>query len=470
MSQEATNNHETAMYMDSSNGENLFPTRQIATASTEADKDEELLENNRFPTTPLKTVRDLFEQNQYAPPQATLSERPIDEIAAEWNCHANDREWNTLNEIEKVKAAFLLIKKQHELIQKDPNCNIQNLIEAVMDPESAFGKRLEAFVRKGGDETVSSDSVGASAYADFLQRHPEWGTEKSETKVTIFDEGVKPFLRYQQEDSTICYAVVVANAIYYLGELQRKKKSTGSMDDVPGKEPKYKHINVSRYMRNRFAPEEIFSNIFRGDGGHLKPHVKRLLKEQNPDKKVVHEFQIVCGKVHTLFDIFSDALQTNGALMIEGLKVTQELVNSDELLFRAPWQADQSAQSLNPNHAVLVVGVRLVNEDIEFLIQNSWEHKPFFVVSLTTLKSMGIPRLYGIEETVCFSPCELIRFEEEPIFGSLTSGSPIRVPLNGGEAPMRVHNLTEQSERQEKPQLSKDYFAISVEPGEWIRS
>ena len=469
MSQEATNNHETAEYMDSSNGENLFPTRQVATASTEADKDEELLENNRFRTTPLKTVRDLFEQNQYAPPQATLSERPIDEIAAEWNSLANHHEWNTLNEIEKVKAAFLLIKKQHELIRKDPNCNIQNLIEAVMDPESAFGKRLDAFVRKGGDEEDCGDS-GHSKFADFLERHPEWGSEKTETKVTIFDVGVKPFLRYQQEDSTICNAVVVANAIYYLGELQelqRRKKSTSVLYDVEGEEPNYKHVNVCRYMRNRFSPEEIFSNIFRGDCGHLEPHVKRLLQDQNPGKKVTRDFAIFPATGRVVFSFFSYALQTNGALMIEALKVTQELVHSDELLFRAPWQAGPSTQFLTPNHSVLVVGVRLVNGDLEFLIQDSWEHKPFFVVSLATLESMGIEDLYGIRETVCFSPRELIRFEEEAILGSLTRWSPSFGPSE------QVDTHTGQSEQQEESHVQefpKGYFTIYAGPGTSLRT
>ena len=467
MSQEAINNHETVESMDWSKFEDI-PDLQSVTASTEADEEEETTGSIQSPKTRLKTVHDLFQQNKCTPPQAKLSDRPIHAIAVEWNSLASRHEWSTLTGIQKVKAAFLLLKKQPELVQKDPNCIFQNLIDAVMDPESAFGKRLDAFVRKKGDEEDSGDS-GHSKFADFLQRHPEWGTEKSETKVTLFDEGVKPFLRYQRQDSTICYAVVVANAIYYLGELQRVKKRTSSSDDVVEKEPKYKHINVCRYMRNRFSPKEIFSNIFRGDGGHLEPHAKRLLQEQNPDKKVVHEFPIFLGKAHTLFDLFSETLQTNGAYMIEGLKVTQELIDSDDLLFRAPWHEEQSAQFLNPNHAVLVVGARLVNGDLEFLIQNSWEHKPFFVVSLTTLKSMGIRHLYGIEETVCFSPCELVRFEEEPFLGSLTSGSPRRVVFYDEEAPKRVDNH-KRSSKQQQNGIPEGYFTIYARRGGSIRS
>jgi hypothetical protein len=77
-------------------------------------------------------------------------------------------------------------------------------------------------------------------------------------------------MRFQAAWSTVCYMIAVAGAI---NAGTPKAIAVGQYA-----------ANISRFMRNEFTDQEIFDNIFGGNGGWPSDMLLRCLKPFNPGK------------------------------------------------------------------------------------------------------------------------------------------------------------------------------------------
>jgi hypothetical protein len=344
----------------------------------------------------------------------------------------------------KAKMSFLVSRGQQNLLREkkykgQPASHhiAQDLWSAVVIEECFAYKRVDSLLKKGGDERISlaeghEREEGEDYFASFLANHgADWSD--SEKSPTLFNHAdaffcMKPLLRTQEDSSTVCAWIAVANAIFYNMCLQ-----TGTIHEEA---VEIYALNLNRTMRNYCSNEELFEIIFMGGGSHPILLLRTFLSPFNPQVQFDEFTERVCIKPNDdtnnaefMHQKIRRALRDKGALIIEQFKVFPELAG-DAVRFDGKYDDKQPFDdSRNVNHAVLVVGVRLTGSDddmdgLEFLIQNSWKSKMFFTVGYDLLKSMGVKTLLSVVDDLKFNVSSHDSFEYATRM--IESGSPRR--------------------------------------------
>jgi hypothetical protein len=444
-------------------------------------------QSNSFPSKPQATasmnLEEFFTRAGLSPPTAASDIMMSDvQTAVDMLLCPISKYWSDLDDFQKAKMSFLVLRGQPRLLIQEQGKVLQEqgkalrnvaryLWDAVMNTNGLSFKRLEGFVQKGGDKkhlslaTADLDGKTISDYfGHFLEQHPEWSDPEAEAH-TIFNHPdefsrVKPLLLFQEGTSTVCFIASVANALFYSQCLHTGTAHEESVEHYA--------LNFNRFMRNNCSNEELFGIIFMGKGGDPKKTLVNLLASFNKDvsafdliKKIDIEYGPEDGKAYIQFAYWKikEMIRRYGALIVERFKIFPEFCeNSAQLRFHGNYDDKEHYEESQCNiyHAVLVVGVRLNEskdgtEGLEFLVQNSWESKPFVIVGFDLLKSMGVDELVAVEEGLGFS-------SESNSFDNATqvieSGSPIhsevhsKVLLRDLELDgvvWRLDNLTEAS-------------------------
>jgi hypothetical protein len=326
------------------------------------------------------------------------------------------KSWDDLNEVQRIKISFLLLRKQAYLISEyycsnlstpEANIKVADMLWGALHEDKVCGRALMAFVRKGGDVTISTSDEGDYKYFEtFLSRFPMWGD--SEQSFTIFNGldknfgAVESFMRFQADTSTLCYLVAVTNAIFYSMSLQTGTSRIEAIQQYA--------LNISQYQRNRFTHDQIFRTVFLREGGDPKNTIHDLLQPDNPTTLPqdltrpvsIHEKYYLNKEI--LYHVLVMHMKEHGPLIIEAFKIFPEMMNGKEVKFGGDFKTKgKCGTDQNINHTMLVVGVSLTCSEIdnmggmEFLVQNSWEHKPFLIIGYDLLRSMGVNDLLAIE-------------------------------------------------------------------------
>eukprot|EP00533_Pseudo-nitzschia_delicatissima_P013191 CAMPEP_0197265644 /NCGR_PEP_ID=MMETSP1432-20130617/2523_1 /TAXON_ID=44447 /ORGANISM="Pseudo-nitzschia delicatissima, Strain UNC1205" /LENGTH=457 /DNA_ID=CAMNT_0042730413 /DNA_START=40 /DNA_END=1413 /DNA_ORIENTATION=+ len=348
-----------------------------------------------------QTLHDFIRQKGYSPPSRT-GEMTVAAVEEETDrVFSSAGYWNRLDISEQVKMGFLISRNQHER-------EVPQKLSSALDVNTEEGKRLTAFVREGGDESQVDRSVAVPNYlANFHSLSSNEWTEYN-TAPTLFNtpnefKRMEPLVRFQTFGSTVCYLVTCAGALFYNQCLQT---GTSHKDGVV-----CYGVNISRYMRNEFSDDEVHDYIFEGRGGYPRVAICRMLKPK-PSMISLGMFEEVdCqGVLYSrkyLYDRIKEILDNCGALIIENFLVFEEYYQDDGRIEFSGDYDDFTSLPENTNnlHAMLVVGVKLVTEEsnndfggVKLLIQDSNENRPFLVVGIDLLLSMGVKTMYAVRE------------------------------------------------------------------------
>ncbi|CAB9516462.1 expressed unknown protein [Seminavis robusta] len=356
--------------------------------------------------------------------------------------------WAELNQVQQAKLGFLLMMEQDTCAMDHlPNVtpvNIATTFMEALDPSTDIGRRLEAFVRKGGDRAEFADTSSAIKKKFHEATGNVWRENVDWSVYSIFYDpdhpNVEAFLRYQTIFSTVCWILVGAGAIFYY-----MAKVTGS--SFAECVNQYA-INLGRFMRNKFKPKEIFAKVFLADGGYPIDFLEHMLdswKAPSPEEPKTNLVVLnVKDTPQTIFAKVQSQLETTGPLVIANYKPfsayrDQQLV--ENISFSGDWHELKGAgDDTTLMHAVLVVGVRLTVDGssggVEFWAQDSMLGRPFIVLGWDLLKSMGVKNMRHIMEGSTF----LGTTDGESVDGypaSLLSGS-----LSGSPSPSLVESLS----------------------------
>eukprot|EP00978_Attheya_sp_CCMP212_P000515 scaffold1022_cov35-Attheya_sp.AAC.1 len=196
------------------------------------------------------------------------------------------KSWDDLNELQKIKISFLVLRQQQFFIFKHYCCNlpvpeanhkVAETLWNALDENTPCGQKLTAFVPKGGDVTIDTSETNSHYLANFLELYPLWNDNNQAPTTfnnpdTHFGD-VEAFLGFQAETSSLCYLVAVVNAIYYSMSLQNGSVQSEASEQYT--------LNISQYQRNRFSHEEIFRAVFLGEGGPPRTALMDLLQLHN---------------------------------------------------------------------------------------------------------------------------------------------------------------------------------------------
>jgi hypothetical protein len=368
-----------------------------------------------------KTLEEFYSVLGLSPP-TNANEILMSDIRNAANSHLPliGKTWSTLDEYQQAKIAFLLLRNQPSLLQKF-GYNVAELLCRALDVNTPCGRRLEAFVQKGGDgsfATVTADIP--DFFASFLAQFPKWNNP--ENAPTIFNQPhpeiaptisnqpqfrcEKPVFGFQQESSSVCSLVSIMNLINYGMSHQPGTEQTKAVDLYA--------LNVGKFMRNKLSDEEIFDNVYLGVGSHPDKTLERLLRQFNAGESS-HDMltdTIYLGSDISAFEVIKAGIRKYGALVIERFRLWPEFVAaSDQLVFGGDWnEKDHFPKSKmrqdSVNRAFLVVGASLTGSEkmggIELLVQTSYDNKPFVIVGYDLLLSMGVNQLLAIRPGLKF--------------------------------------------------------------------
>jgi hypothetical protein len=224
----------------------------------------------------------------------------------------------------------------------------------------------------------------------------------SEIFCTIFnlyeENRVTPLMWFQDDYSTVGYLVVTALAIFY-GQHMDNNHAVGT-------------LNISRLMRNYFSEEEIYDNVFLLQGGDPMHMLQQILKEQNAEQQfeIATRFSLRLDMpAEKVYDHVRRLFLDYGPLIIDNWKNFADMEKEDDqVVFHGNWSKYLNVAEHVP-HALLIVGVGLVKNirdfdehvkvdanfmgGVAFLLQNSCNAKPFVIVGLDFLQSMGVDKV-----------------------------------------------------------------------------
>jgi hypothetical protein len=294
---------------------------------------------------------------------------------------------------------------------------------------TTFGKKLEAFVQKGGD-TLATE---INHYDSFLEGNIDWND--NDTNPTIFNNPVmkvKPLMRFQRDWSTVCYFAVAATAIFY---------SCCPVDMPREQAMKEYALNINRFMRMYFTDDAIFANIYMGEGGHPKRTTLHLLEKWNPtraEEDMVRDVDLsITEDVSSAYALITNCLRKYGALVVHRLPMFPELQLGRTQEYHGEWDTkdkfSEDDNSYGINHAVLIVGASLTKTahmgGIALLVQNSVATLPFFILGYDLLRSMEVEMLFVVGRDLEFSTGENSTQQSYSDGNTLYSGaSPASIP------------------------------------------
>lgn len=391
---------------------------------------------------PFVSVANLFLEADLSPP--ALSEQcPLQDVINVANNSIlarliNDPDipnyWKDLDSIAQVGLAFLIYKKQHEILLGHLNgVDAARLImKKVQGLTDGSHSTLLSFIRQGGDNSYGGGAEhGSSSWEIFLGKHPEWVDDDS--AFTIFthlgESGnlvESPLVRDQDTSSLVCWIISAAQVLLYVMIL-RTGSSLYEGISAWG-------INIGRFMRNNLTNEQIFQSIFGENGGYPEGILETLLEHTavpRPESHSPKTRRIAIDYTDSMLvhgNILNE-LETRGALLVKGLKVFPGYIDASITEHSGNLEAlGGCATGHSVLHACVVTGVVLTGSDevmggVKFLMQDSIPGRPFVGIGLDLLRSMGIKYFEVVEDDVYFpGTTDMHKLDNVPVHTS--SGSP----------------------------------------------
>jgi hypothetical protein len=178
--------------------------------------------------------------------------------------------------------------------------------------------------------------------------------------------------------------------------------------------------------------KKLYGHIFEDRGGVPVDQMHEFLAPFTPQSEsntrqifdIDLRFHVKYNRIQPLYDSIQVLLKNKGALLIPNFKPFKEYCNSGDVLefggdYNQIMQKDYAKQSppnggLRPTeyympllHANIIVGVRRCEDScfggIQFLVQDSLPHRPFAVVGLDLLHSMGVEVLWYLRSGLAFT-------------------------------------------------------------------
>lgn len=175
-------------------------------------------------------------------------------------------------------------------------------------------------------------------------------------------------------------------------------------------------INVGPYMRGCLSEEAVHRMVFGGGGGFPVNVLEDILTHcpctaTSGDRTKTAWLDLwPTENAQSVFSKFKNQLVNAGAVLVEGFRPFPTYQDLSNTLFHGDWEDVKGTVEGPLLHAVLIVGVRLLEDSsmggVQFLIQDSLPKRPFFAIGLDLLRSMK-PSFRYIKAGVMFDGTEL---------------------------------------------------------------
>lgn len=327
--------------------------------------------------------------------------------------------WEDLDPTQKCLFAFLSMRNQVKILFKMNNNNIDAVKENVilaLDPDSHERSKLEAFIRRGGDQKGSNCH---QLYQNFTDNNAAL-TAAIKIGYSLFNEMtegnriLRPIFRFQTANSVVCFLICAANAISYTMELRFQSSTQQKAFHQYG-------FNIGRYMRNKLSDDGIYNCVFaKRGGGYPVKILEDLLTHNtcdNAGKEITVEvdpsfFDIKYSiSPMAVFEYIKMRLQKYGPIMFTNFRTFPAFADDQETLFCGDWSNIQNRYVPDMFHAILITGVHLLSDEryggVLFEVQDSLPGRPFLYLGFDLLKSMGEPEMCQINEGVAFAGAQL---------------------------------------------------------------
>jgi hypothetical protein len=280
------------------------------------------------------------------------------------------------------------------------------LYEAFLEKNDLYN-RLERIIITG-DTSYKTKPPHVQSFQDFCQKVPEWGSSKT-SYVCFRDDpafGGEITLKQREQYSALCYLHAPCVLIYYL-----RRKTDPSYNGL---------IEISKYIKNVFSGDMLYSHLFENNGGDSLEMLKFLTTHKNKihsintDELSVETFEKYGPLLIHSFLVYDDLCDLSisshtkqtfrntfyeSTPLIETAQAIKQCLSFPSLCGNSaaiplsPLTSSSSSPSLTPHvhnffpvaqcvprrkHALLLIGIRKCGSEYRFLYQNWWDRKQFF--------------------------------------------------------------------------------------------
>jgi hypothetical protein len=193
------------------------------------------------------------------------------------------------------------------------------------------------------------------------------------------ENGLTPFSRVQH--GSVCYVHAPVMLVQYLCYLDP--------GDPERADPGHYIINISQWMRNNLMPYELWERIFVDEqgGSSIDVLTRILAKSGTPEIQSLTERSFDRTDPSILLNVIFDHFKRFGPALVSRVKVTKSF--QDASIHRHIGLIPCNDEFVG-YHAMLLVGVRIDNNDQAwFLLQNWWAKKQFVEVDWTWFVDCG---------------------------------------------------------------------------------
>ena len=233
-------------------------------------------------------------------------------------------------------------------------------------------------------------------------------------------------------------------------------------DNEIGTKAHFFTLNIGRYMRHKLSVRQKYETIFEGKGFVFDDVLLGLLRLSNPKASMSDVLGFVDIDVYktrqAIYEDVSRQLQ-HGALCVririfDGYMEKTTCVKAREMLFTSAY------------HYVTIHGVALTRHGehggIMFLVQDSFENRPFKNISLELLREMGSQSIIHIKKSIKMPTTSVFDLDPEDI---VTAGG---LELQKLRTSRCIDVEGEQREQQKNRELLRALLEPNYVP-EWVR-
>ena len=317
---------------------------------------------------------------------------------------------HTTTQTAKAKAIILLSLYGSNYYKDDKKIRVSN-IRRLLDENREPYKRACRLFQLGGDAT--KDSLGISD--DLEEFVINYGTGGDSPGYNVFKFHQIPMCRrVQKSGSCFLHASIVLAA--YKAYMCTPGKGVGNLPIV----------DMSKYVRHGFGSKNLTQFLIENSGGDSKHHLRKLtggggqttleIKPQLFKTDSEGASQGVCQLI-TLLQEYGPALVSQFIVDPHLIEVATSL---EETLQEPPFLGGLNSSASNEvadRHAMVLVGVRFVQNEWRVLLQNWWPNMPFVEVSEEYLRSSDALLTFVISNDVQipsrFDRCDAVYAEAD---------------------------------------------------------
>ena len=305
--------------------------------------------------------------------------------ANEWLHRSQLKGFETFDDLDNDQKAIMMLmitKKMDACFEGYDSRQRAKILVGALIPASDAYKRIMAFVRKGGDTYVAGACrIVNEQFAPICQEFEE------NSGITIFTrrKDMKPFLRFQRENSFICSFTACYTLLHYHTYNNENQLALKT--------------NLSRYIRNEIDGTKIANlTLTTEKGAFLHEILDGVLTSFGDDGRACYTFELFKNNIDLNYRILRELLEDGRpfALTMEVFpgfnycKTKRFAGEISDYYKRAP-----EPRPTNPKdrsyHAVVCIGIK-PRDGITppmLLLQDSSKNRPTFSLGLDLLMSMG---------------------------------------------------------------------------------